>query len=232
MGLMSTSSLRSRGRGRPPRRPPARLGRRGPVGHQHRTAAARPRWRRRRGRPRAPSRCRPRGPARPARSRPGAAAPRMNSAMMRRAASVSMASSAGSSKAGAVPDRRRPCPSPSRGSSAIDVAIDRAQARADRAPRRSGASAPALAHDPVELAQHHLRALVAQQRRRRCARGAARRGRCRRGTGPRRGAAPGRRVAPDGADDLRAAPEADRLVDADPVDEDHEARRQLRVRRG
>src|SRR3990172_4530631 len=85
-----------------------------------------------------------------------------------------------------------------------------------------------LAHDPLELAQDDLRPLVAQQRR-----GdplAAQVGQVhvhevqplvveRR---------PEARV-PGRADDLRTAPEADRLVHADAVDEDDIARRHLRV---
>ena len=143
----------------------------------------------------------------------------MNSPMTRRATSVSIASSAGSSNAALV-------------TVAAIEAADWRDVEAGLGARSSAVESSArpgpLGDDPLELADLELGPLVAQQRQR----------------DPRaadlaevdvdqvqalvveRGAEDG---GPVGADDLGAAPEADRLLDPDPVDEHHEARRQLGV---
>src|SRR5438034_3683659 len=174
--------------------------------------------------------------------------PRMKPAMTLRATSVSIASSSGSS------NRGRPAASTGRGRAAVMTrgsTPPRAQTdrlvggalgtrigpwrRRDIEPRfragirrRVGRQPGALGDDPSELARLQLEPLVAQERQ-------------------------GDALAPDvlevhvdevqplveerrredrlarRRDDLRAAPERDGFVDPDPIDEDHERRRQLGI---
>ena len=190
-GLMSTSSAgAAEVARRPPRRrlaTPATTSGRASA----RTAAARRRSPRPRGRRRAPSRCRPTARA-TTRSKPAWRSwPRMNSAMMRRATSVSIAQLGGQLEA-----RRRRSLAPDR--PACRSGDVEARLGADR--RRSSRSAsPARSRDDaVELADARppdaRRAAAAA----RSAPGGCRPGRCRRGTGPRRRAAPEQRASPSG----------------------------------
>ena len=156
----------------------------------------------------------------------------MNSAMTRRATSVSMDSSAGRTKGGcwwwsrpALVARRRiarraPTRELLRGHvqarhrAGFGRAVGGSPARSRTSRRHCGRPAPGAR--PAAAAG-------------RSARAARRPGRRRRRTGPRRtgGAEDGRSGR---RDDLRAAPEGDRLVDAHAIAEHHEGRRQLCVR--
>ena len=176
------------------------------------------------------------------RSKPACSSwPRMNSAMTRRATSVSMASSDGSSKAasrralghGHAPRSRArgprsPCvPNPIGSPGASAAATSKPGLGAGVGCRIGGQAGP-LGDDPVQLADVQLGPLVAQQRQ----------------GDPLAADVGGRdldreqalvveRRREDGltarGDDLRAAPERDRLVDPDPVAEDDERRRELGV---
>ena len=235
---------RSRGRRPPPRRRPATPATRCGTAAA-RTAAARRRSPRRPGTRRAPSRCRPTGP-RTARSNPAWRSwPRMNSLMTRRATSVSIASSSGSSNSGPAP------PATAAGRVRSPVRAGRARRPLALARTRSDAAAAARAPRPVPPRRRRRRSVGVRPARsatirdssRTCELRAARRAAaaarsaragCRRGAivdrvqplVVERRAEDRRPVRPD---DLGAAPERDRLVDADAVAEDHERGRQLGV---